>query len=1020
MSIMRLVFVFLSGLLSCAVTTAVTYPLKVSSTNPRLLVDQNNAPFLLVGDAPHALVVNLTVADAARFLEDRRTNGFNSMWVEVLVEDSEAGRTNGSLLNGVTPFTNTLAGGFWDFTTPNEAYFAHVDTLVRLAATNGIQFLFNPLDTGGWTDSALANGPARCRTYGQYLGNRYKDFPNILWFSGNDFQTWQMAADDAAVSAIAKGIRDNDTNHLQTVQLDFPVSGSQDSTNWAAIVKVNSAYSYYAQYERVLREYQRTNVMPVVMIEGHYEYQTNYYGDFGTIPVLRRQMYWSMLSGAVGHCYGNDAVWPFAPGWDSPAILNSPAIAQLRYVTALFQSRRWQAFVPDTNHTILTAGFGTYATNAVVSANNYATCARETNGQTVMVYAPTQRAMTINMTKLAGTNALAWWFDPQTGTATNFGTFATTGTQIFTPPNTNDWVLVLDNAAKNFPAPGSAPLTLPFQIVTNLLTNTVVGTDYAAQFAATGGTAPYTWSLAPGSSPLPGGLSLSADGLLAGTPTSAQSFNFTLRATDAEGITATCAVALVVSPTQLTVTAGSFSRNYGVTNPALTGSVTGLLPGDSITASFSTIANTNSPVGIYPISVSLSGPGGQLGNYNLTINGGNLTVTPASLLVAAVSANKNYGATIILTDYAATGLLNNDSVTNVTLTSAGSAGNAVPGSYAISAGGAAGPGLTNYTLSYSNATLTVNAASLLISAVSTNKIYGTTLIPADFTVSGLANNDAVTNVTLASAGGVSNAAPGSYAITVGGALGVGLTNYLIGYSNGTLTVNAASLLIMAGSTNKIFGATLNPAGYSVTGLLNGDSVTNVILISPGGLSDAAIGTHPIIASAAKGAGLTNYFIGYSNGTLTVQLPQLVITPTGTNEVELSWLMPPPLFTLQENADLATTNWVPVTASVELTAGGLQVSLPATSGASFYRLVAATNTESGNVAAPLLAIRSDTPEEVILNWPGSTSSPILEANTDLTTTNWVTVTNPLRAWVTGSAFVVLPATNDACYFRLKVP
>ena len=732
MSLVRSLVALLGGLLWCGVAAAATYPLKVSSTNPRLLVDQNNAPFFLVGDAPHALVVNLTTADAARFLEDRRTNGFNSMWVEVIVEDSEAGRTNGSLLDGTTPFTNTLAGGFWDFTTPNEAYFAHVDTLVRLAATNGIQFLFNPLDTGGWTDSALANGPARCRTYGQYLGNRYKDFPNLLWLSGNDFQTWRQAADDAAVSAIARGIRDFDTNHLQSVQLDFPVSGSLDSTNWASIVKVNSAYSYYAQYERVLREYSLTNVMPVVMIEGHYEYQTNYYGDFGTIPVLRRQMYWSLLSGAIGHCYGNDAVWPFAPGWDAPAILNSPAIAQLRYVTALFQSRRWQAFVPDTNHTILTAGFGTYATNAVVSANNYATCARETNGHTVMVYAPTQRAMTINMTKLAGTNALAWWFDPQTGTATNFGAFATTGTQIFTPPNTNDWVLVLDNAAKDFPAPGTAPLTLPFQVVSNLLASALVGSNYATLFTATGGTTNYSWSLAPGSAPWPGGLTLSVDGLLIGTPAAAGTFNFTLLATDAEGLTATMAATLLVNPAPLTVTAGSFSRSYGATNPVLTGSVVGVLPGDSITASFSTTADTNSPVGTYPVSVSLSAPGGQLGNYNLTFNGGNLTITPASLLVAASGTNKTYGATLIPSGFTTVGLLNNDVVTHVNLFSAGSVSNAAVGSYGITAGGAAGPGLANYLISYSSSTLTVSAAGLLISAANTNKFYGRTLAPAGY------------------------------------------------------------------------------------------------------------------------------------------------------------------------------------------------------------------------------------------------------------------------------------------------
>ena len=1013
-----LLILLLVGLLSGATGLAVNYPLKVSSTNPRLLVDQNNAPFFLVGDAPHALVVNLTDADATRFLEDRRTNGFNSMWVEVLVEDSEAGRTNGSLLNGTTPFTNTLPGGLWDFTTPNEAYFAHMDTIVRIAATNGLMLLLNPLDTGGWTDSALANGTNRCRQYGQYLGNRYKNFSNILWFHGNDFQTWQNAADDAAVSAIAKGIRDVDTNHLQTVQLDYPVSSSVDSPNWASIVKLDSAYSYYAQYERVLREYQRTNIMPVVMIEGHYEYQTNYYGDFGTIPVLRRQMYWSMTSGAIGHCYGNDATWPFQAGWDAPAILNSPAVAQLRYCTALFQSRRWHALVPDTNHTVLTAGFGIYATNAVVSANNYATCARETNGHTVMVYVPTQRAMTINMAKISGTNALAWWFDPRTGTATNFGTFPTTGTNVFTPPDTNDWILVLDNAAKNFPAPGGLPLTLPLEVITNSLNATLIGTNYSTPLTASGGAAPYNWSLAPASLPLPGGISLSPGGLLIGTPTASGTFNFTARVTDADGVFADGSFVLLVNPAPLTVTAGSASRSYGATNPVLSGWVAGLLPGDSITANFTSAATTNSPIGVYPISVTLSAPGGILGNYIVTINGGNLTVTRAALLITAANADKIYGATFNPTNFSTTGLFNDDSVTNLTLASAGSVSNAPIGSYALTAGGASGPGLTNYIIGYSNATLTVGAANLLIAAGSTNKIYGATLNGLDYTAAGLLSGDSVTNVTLVSAGGVSNAPVGSYAINVSGATGAGLTNYTIGYSNGVLTVGAANLLITAGSTNKVYGATLNPVDYIVAGLLNGDSVTNVTLASSGSGSSAPMGNHPITAGAAQGVGLTNYTVGYSNGTLTVGLPQLFIAPTGTNEVELSWFALPPVFTLQGNADLTSTNWFSINDPVVLTAGGPEVALPATDGAFFYRLTAVTNAETGSLASPQLLIRSDGAAGIVLNWSGPAPYFILQTTTNLAATDWVTVTNPLRALLTGTNFVVLPATNDASYFRLK--
>jgi hypothetical protein len=52
----------------------------------------------------------------------------------------------------------------------------------------------------------------------------------------------------------------------------------------------------------------------------------------------------------------------------------------------------------------------------------------------------------------------AWWFNPSTAAATDLGTFTNSGTQTFTPPDGNDWVLVLDLDSANLSAPGSAQL----------------------------------------------------------------------------------------------------------------------------------------------------------------------------------------------------------------------------------------------------------------------------------------------------------------------------------------------------------------------------------------------------------------------------------------------------------------------------------------------------------------------------------------------------------------------------------
>ena len=89
----------------------------------------------------------------------------------------------------------------------------------------------------------VSNGVDKLRAYGQYLGRRYKDFPNIIWMHGNDYQDWGPT-NDPYVTAVASGIRDVDTRHLQTVELNYLVSGSLDDPAWAPLIDLNASYTY--------------------------------------------------------------------------------------------------------------------------------------------------------------------------------------------------------------------------------------------------------------------------------------------------------------------------------------------------------------------------------------------------------------------------------------------------------------------------------------------------------------------------------------------------------------------------------------------------------------------------------------------------------------------------------------------------------------------------------------------------------------------------------------------------------
>ena len=88
--------------------------------------------------------------------------------------------------------------------------------MLRLAAKYRIAVFLDPIETGGWRKILRNNGPSKAYAFGRYLGSRYKKFPNIVWMSGNDFQTWRTPSDDALALAVARGIKATDPSHLQT------------------------------------------------------------------------------------------------------------------------------------------------------------------------------------------------------------------------------------------------------------------------------------------------------------------------------------------------------------------------------------------------------------------------------------------------------------------------------------------------------------------------------------------------------------------------------------------------------------------------------------------------------------------------------------------------------------------------------------------------------------------------------------------------------------------------------------
>src|SRR5208283_4968971 len=116
------------------------------------------------------------------------------------------------------------------------------------------------------------------------------------------------------------------------------------------------------------------------------------------------------------------------------------------------------------------------------------------------------------------------------------------------------------------------------------------------------------------------------------------------------------------------------------------------------------------------------------------------------------------------------------------------------------------------------------------------------------------NGVTITGVIETSTWAPASATVGSYNIDPNAATGKRLSNYTIGYVNGTLTVNPATLTITAYNDNKTYGTlkTFSATAFTETGLVtaNGDTITGVTENSTGAPASATVETDNIVPSAA--------------------------------------------------------------------------------------------------------------------------------------------------------------------------
>jgi len=458
------------------------------SKDGHYLIQKDGKPFFWLGDTDWELFHRLTREEAIQFLDNRKEQGFNVIQAVALAEFEGLRKPNRYGDYPLIDFDPTR----WAITPGNNPgdnneydYWDHVDFVVAEAANRNMYIGLLPAwgdkVTPAWGDGPKIFDSLNAEIYAETIAKRYAKQWNIIWILGGDrpavytrkIDGKETAMDDRPIwRAMARGIR---KVMGPDVFITYHPSGGESTVTSAYLqqeswLSMNAMQSGHGAREAdvwnwVERDYNLKPAKPTLDMEPCYEDHpvnpwdgkwTRQRGYFLAYDV-RLRIYRGIFAGACGVTYGDHQVWQFLDttlnkpinigdtiiGWKKA--LHSEAATQLRFLKKLMLSRPYLSRIPDQSLIVSDAG-STYV--------DYISATRDADGSYAMIHLPLNKEVKIDLSKITGSTKNIYWFDPRTGIAKKATLVHSTASFSFIPPaEGKDWVLIIDDAAKHFPAP---------------------------------------------------------------------------------------------------------------------------------------------------------------------------------------------------------------------------------------------------------------------------------------------------------------------------------------------------------------------------------------------------------------------------------------------------------------------------------------------------------------------------------------------------------------------------------------
>lgn len=469
-------------------------PLQVSE-NGHFIEHENGTPFLWLGDTAWGMFQQLTREEVDHYLDQRQALGFTVIQSVAFWYPHGGGFENGphnaANVYGHRPFeggedspdtARPLVHSGGTAADPND-YWDHVDYVVNAVEERGMYLALLPTwgrayITPQFGGSHEEFNEDEARAYGEFLGDRYRDAPHVIWVLGGDAkaqiagydknqvpQQWDRRPEFRAMAeGIAHGVTGQrpawDEPHPAWDEVfmtyhpdgDAPDNSSAwfHSDPWLDANGVEVWKEVDDLHVTMLNDYELADpAKPSLFLEGSYEYGSYRHECGWVTPVrIRRQAYQTFFAGGAGHTYGAGPVWAmrgtggdYNCGYTWQQALVFPGAAQVAQTMKTFLlEQAWSTWIPD----------GRSISGWVSEGDGLKTAVRSADGRKVLVYFANNSETTVLNT--LEEDAVATWFYPRVGIYEPGGHFGAGTERSMRPPSGwEDAVLVLDLSSEPHP-----------------------------------------------------------------------------------------------------------------------------------------------------------------------------------------------------------------------------------------------------------------------------------------------------------------------------------------------------------------------------------------------------------------------------------------------------------------------------------------------------------------------------------------------------------------------------------------